>query len=93
MYKLTHVEGKDCGKIILYALSTCIWCRKTKKLLDKLQIAYDYVDVDQLNEEESSQAEKDIEKWNPKINFPTLVVDDARCIVGFNENEINKLKK
>jgi hypothetical protein len=29
-----------------------------------------------------------MEKWNPKGSFPTLVIDDKRCIVGFREDEI-----
>ena len=32
--KTTHVEGKKTKKIMLYALSTCIWCKKTKDLLE-----------------------------------------------------------
>ena len=30
---LQHVAGKNKGHIVLYALSTCPWCGKTKKLL------------------------------------------------------------
>jgi len=28
---MTHVDGKNKGKIMLYALSTCVWCKKTKQ--------------------------------------------------------------
>ncbi|RQW78074.1 MAG: glutaredoxin family protein, partial [Methanothrix sp.] len=38
-----HVAGKAKGTVTLYALSTCIWCKKTKELLSTLGIAYDYV--------------------------------------------------
>ena len=34
--EINHVDGQDKGKVMLYALSTCVWCKKTKKLLDKL---------------------------------------------------------
>ncbi|MDD5660242.1 MAG: glutaredoxin domain-containing protein [Actinomycetota bacterium] len=44
--EINHVDGKQNKKVMLYALSTCIWCRKTKMLLDELGIAYDYMDVD-----------------------------------------------
>ncbi|MFQ5905703.1 MAG: glutaredoxin family protein [bacterium] len=43
-----HVEGKKKGDVLLYALSTCGWCRKTKRLLEKLRVEYDYVYVDLL---------------------------------------------
>jgi len=35
---LTHVDGKKAGHIVIYALSTCPWCKKTKKLLDDLGV-------------------------------------------------------
>ena len=47
-----HVEGEDRGDVMLYALSTCGWCKKTKALLQELGVAYKYVDVDQLDLEE-----------------------------------------
>ncbi|WP_269852135.1 thioredoxin domain-containing protein [Methanosarcina horonobensis] len=26
-----HVSGIDRGKVIMYGLSTCVWCKKNKK--------------------------------------------------------------
>ena len=43
-----HVPGRNAGKVMLYALSTCVWCNKTKKLLNELGVEYDYTDVDLL---------------------------------------------
>ncbi len=34
--EVKYVPGKNEGKFMLYALSTCGWCRKTKSFLDKL---------------------------------------------------------
>ena len=47
-----HVAGKNVGKIMLYALSTCGWCRKTRDLLESLGVEYDYVYVDLLSGED-----------------------------------------
>ena len=33
MMAVEHVTGKNKGKVMLYALSTCGWCGKTKELL------------------------------------------------------------
>ena len=41
--KIEHVKGENKGKITLYALSTCGWCKKTKKLLDDLGVEYHYI--------------------------------------------------
>ena len=39
---LEHVAGRDVGKVMLYALSTCIWCKKTKEYLSSKNVAFDY---------------------------------------------------
>ncbi len=86
--KIEHVSGKNAGKLMLYALSTCVWCRKTKQLLTDLGVEYDYLFVDLLVGQEKEQAIALIEKWNPDCSFPTLVVNDSKCIIGFKEDEI-----
>ncbi|MFH1100417.1 MAG: glutaredoxin family protein [Methanobacteriota archaeon] len=85
---VVHVSGKEKAKIMLYALSTCVWCKKTKQLLGKLGVAYDYVDVDLLEGDEKDRVVKEIERWNPQCSYPTLVINNSRCIVGFKEDEI-----
>jgi len=88
-----HVAGKDKGQIMLYALSTCVWCKKTKKLLDGMGVAYDYVDVDLLDDKKSDEADAEVRKWNPKGNYPTIIIDNDRCISGFDEDKIKELGK
>ncbi len=85
-----HVAGKNKGKIMLYALSTCGWCRKTKELLDKLGLEYSYTYMDLIEGKEKENALKDLKKWNPRYSYPTIVVNDKKCIVGFKEDEIKK---
>lgn len=85
-----HVEGKDKGKVMLYALSTCGWCKKTKELLNELGVAYDYAYIDLIKGAEQDDAIKEIKKFNPACNFPTLVIDEQKCIIGFNEEDIRK---
>jgi glutaredoxin-like protein NrdH len=90
---ITHVEGENKGKIMLYALSTCGWCKKTKALLNELGVEYDYTDVDLLKGEEQSRVIKEIEKYNPECNFPTIVINSKKCIIGFKEDEIREALK
>lgn len=87
--KMKHVEGKKKGNVSLYALSTCGWCSKTKKLLDELGVDYSFVDVDLLGGEDRKEAMKEVGRWNRSMSFPTLVVND-KCIVGFDEDKIRK---
>ena len=90
MLQVEHVEGENKGKIMLYALSTCGWCRKTKELLNELGVEYEYIYVDLLEDEDEDTAMDEVKKWNPRLSFPTLVIGD-RCIVGFKEDEIREV--
>ncbi|MDD1684645.1 MAG: glutaredoxin family protein [Methanoregula sp.] len=85
-----HVDGKNKGKVMLYALSTCGWCAKTKDLLRELGVAFDYTFVDLLDGREQDEAMDQVEKFNPSGSFPTLVIDDKKSIVGFKEKEIRE---
>lgn len=87
---VVHVPGKKSGHIMLYALSTCGWCQKTKKLLDDLGVEYDYEYVDQLQGDERERAIKQVSSWNPSCNFPTMIIDNKKCIVGYKEDEIRE---
>ncbi|MGD2064977.1 MAG: glutaredoxin family protein [Dehalococcoidia bacterium] len=87
---LVHIPGRKSRRIMLYALSTCGWCRKTKKLLDDLGVEYDYEYVDQLQGDEKDEAVRKVREWNPSCSFPTLVLDDNKCIVGYREDEIRE---
>jgi glutaredoxin len=88
--KTEHVQGKNKGKIMLYALSTCMWCKKTKKFLDDLGVEYNFIYVDYLEGDEREKTKKEIMKWNPRFSFPTMVINDKKCIVGFKEDKIKE---
>lgn len=84
-----HVAGKDMGKITLYALSTCIWCKKTKEFLSSMGVAFDYIYVDLLKGDDRSKAIEQVKKYNPDTSFPTIVIGE-KGIVGFREKEIKE---
>jgi glutaredoxin len=88
-----HVHGKKKGKVMLYALSTCGWCARTKDLLRELGVDFDYMYVDLLEDHEQDTVLNEIERWNPKGSFPTLVIRDKKSIVGFREEEIREALK
>jgi len=89
--QMKHKKGNKRGDITLYALSTCGWCKKAKGLLDELSLDYHYVDVDLLADADRQEAVETIRRWNPRCSFPTLVIDNNHCIIGFNEGEIRGL--
>jgi glutaredoxin-like protein NrdH len=90
MENLKHVKGRKKGKVVLYALSTCVWCKKTRNLLDEIGVEYHYVYVDLLDREENEKVRAEVVKWNPQGSFPTIVIDEKNCITGFDEPKIRK---
>ena len=87
--KIEHVKGENKGKIMLYAISTCAWCKKTKQLLNDLDVEYSYIFVDLLEGRDKDKTMKEVEKWNPRCSFPTLVINN-KCIIGFKEEQIRE---
>ncbi|MGC9434863.1 MAG: glutaredoxin family protein [Methanomicrobiales archaeon] len=87
----TRVEGEDRGKVLLYTLSTCNWCRRTKELLKELNVGYSHLNVDLLPEDEMEAMIQDVTRWNPQGSFPTLVIDDETVIAGFREERIREV--
>jgi glutaredoxin-like protein NrdH len=89
---MQHVPGLKTADIKLYALSTCPWCKKTKKLLGDLGVEYYFEDVDLLEGREREAVMVAVSKWNPSRSFPTIVINN-KCIIGFKEQEIREALK
>ena len=70
-------------RVVLYALSTCVWCKRTKAFLDENDVKYEVTYVDLLEGSEKDQVLEQVSKWNPRRSFPTIVIDDARSVSGF----------
>ena len=83
-----RVEGADKGRIVVYALSTCMWCRMAKNLLQDMGVAYEFIDVDTLPAEEKDAVKQEIKRWNPDGSYPTIVIGEQECVSGFDETEI-----
>lgn len=71
----------------LYALSTCPYCRMTRKFLDEHDVVYELTEVDLLTGDERQTAVDEVKRLSGGTSFPVLVVDDA-VIVGFNKTKM-----
>jgi glutaredoxin-like protein NrdH len=87
------IKGKEIkNDIMLYGLSTCMWCEKTKELLDELGVNYSHLTVDLLDGADQEEAYEEVSKYNPDQSFPTIVINDGeKVIVGFSEEELREL--
>ncbi len=78
-------------RVTLYALSTCGWCKKTKRFLEDHHIEYDLKDVDLLEGAIKEQVKEEVVRHNPKCSYPTLVVDGEKVVVGYNEEKLREI--
>ncbi|MDL2280058.1 glutaredoxin family protein [Desulfovibrio sp. OttesenSCG-928-G11] len=69
--------------VIFYGLSTCIHCRHAREFLEEHQIGFELHYVDQASGEERANLLTTVKAVNPNVSFPTIVVDGASVIVGF----------
>jgi glutaredoxin len=81
---------QNAHQIRFYGLSTCVWCRRTRALLEELDVPFDYVYVDLLQGQERQDSIAEVRRWNKAGSFPTLVIDGTRAVVGFRPEEIKK---
>lgn len=91
MVEFTKVGGRNIGDIKMFTLSTCGWCKKTKALMSRSNVAYSYIDVDLLSPEELEPVRAQQLKYNPSGSYPTIVVDSDYCIIGYDEEQILEL--
>lgn len=73
--------------IHLYALSTCPYCRMTKRYLDDHAITYEMTEVDQLEGDVKQAAIDRVKELSGGTSFPVLVAD-GQVVVGFNKTKI-----
>jgi glutaredoxin-like protein NrdH len=92
--RIDKVPGKNKKhNVFLYTLSTCAWCKKTKRFLKDKGVEFEFVDVDLCDEEDLKKIKADITKRGAEMNFPLVIVDDKKLIVGFREDEIGEALK
>ncbi len=76
-------------KIKIYALSTCIWCKKTIEYFKKQGLPFEHIYVDLLKGGQDKLVFQELERLNPDKSFPTVLIGD-RVIVGYKTNEFDE---
>ncbi len=77
-------------KVMLFALTTCGFCQRTRQFLDEHGVAYDCVYVDEARGVERERVLAEAARWNPRVTFPTIVVDERAVVVGFHEEQLRE---
>ena len=89
--ELKHVDGEDKGNVLLFALSTCGWCKRVRMLLEDLEVGYDYIYVDLTSGDERSEAVSTLKEFNEAVSFPTLIINNKDVIIGYEEENIKSI--
>ena len=85
------VPGKDQRHdVLLLGLSTCIWCRRTRELLEAEGIGFRYVYFDLLQGQDKETYLELLRTWNPRESYPTVVIDNRSCVIGHKPEELKK---
>jgi glutaredoxin-like protein NrdH len=78
-------------EVRFYGLSTCVWCKKTRRYLEEAGVAFDFTYLDLLKGDERAEALAVVKKWNPAATFPTIVIDGEKSVTGFSPDEMAQL--
>jgi glutaredoxin len=82
-----RVKGeKSHHKVVVYALSTCVWCKMTKQFLKDNEVEYEYVDVDLSTEEDKQKIRREIQNKGGSLSYPTTIIDDKIVVTGFRKD-------
>ncbi len=76
----------------VYALSTCPYCKRTRRFLDDHNISYDCIEVDLLDDDKQDEVLDEIEKITGRRSFPVVIVG-KEIIVGHDETKLRKVLK
>jgi glutaredoxin-like protein NrdH len=86
------VSGKNTNhKVTLYALSTCVWCKLTKQFLNESSVAYEFVDVDLLNDDDRDKAHAAIISKGGMLTYPTAIIDDKILVAGYRKEQLKEV--
>jgi glutaredoxin len=89
--QFSKVSGqKRQHKVVLYALSTCAWCKMTKQFLKDNDVEYEYIDVDLCEEEDKQKIREHIQSKGGPLSYPTIIIDDNLLIIGFRKDKLTE---
>jgi len=76
-------------KVSMYTLSTCPWCRKTKKFFTEHNIQFDNIDYDLADEKTQDRIMTELDKYGAN-GFPFVKIDNE-VVMGYNPERFASL--
>lgn len=78
-------------KVLLYAISTCGWCKRAKKFLNDNNVGYEFVDIDLSSGEDKQEVRRDIQSRGGRLAYPTLIIDDKILLTGASPDKLREV--
>ncbi len=76
-------------KVFMYTLSTCPWCRRTKKFFSDRNIPFEYIDYDLAEEKEQEKILEEMSTYGGSA-FPFVKID-GKVVIGYNPEKYSEL--
>ena len=77
-------------KVVIYALSTCPWCKKAKNYFSERGIPFESTDYDKADDATQQAIKEDCKAHGEEMSFPFVKIDDD-VVVGYAPAKYNKL--
>jgi glutaredoxin len=62
----------------------------TKQFLKDNNVAFEYIDVDLLEEEDKQKVRDQIMSKGGSLSYPTTIVDDKTVVTGFRKDQLKE---
>ena len=72
-------------KPIMYALTTCLHCKNTKKFLEENHYDVTVIHLDDYCDAQRAELMEKVRKYNPRGTFPVVLMPNGKVIVGFRK--------
>ena len=90
--KAIKVSGrKNKHQVLVYAISTCGWCKRAKKFLMDNDVEYEYIDIDLATNEDKEKIKKDITTRGGPLAYPTLIIDNKILLTGAPQDKLMEI--
>ena len=100
-------EQRECGdpllyelgmnpvsdKPIMYALTTCLHCKNTKKFLEENHYDVTVIHLDDYCDAQRADLMEKVRKYNPRGTFPVVLMPNGKVIVGFRKMLLEEAMK
>ena len=86
------VSGANNNHLVqLVTISTCIWCKRIKSLLNENDIEYEYTDIDMLPRTEKDELKTFLYTYKSRLAFPMCFIDGELVLNTDSERLVRRL--